>query len=98
LPSRRNVECGGSLVRDGSAVEGGVQQVQVAELLVRDAGDVLGPQLNGPLAGLEPGWAGDKASVAAPLRPVDRKPVPSHADEQAAAANLGGELLLLDSL
>jgi hypothetical protein len=43
--------CAGSCARAAwSVVEGGAHQV--AELVVRDAGGVVGPQLNGPLARL----------------------------------------------
>jgi hypothetical protein len=42
---------------------------QVAELLVGDAGGGVGPQPDGPLAGLELGVAGAEAAVAACSQP-----------------------------
>src|SRR5450759_3875195 len=85
---------GGTKVVDSerSVVEGGARQV--AELVVGDAGGVVGPQLNGPLARLELGVAGGEAVVAAFLPAVDRHSVLPHPDEETAAAELvGGNLV-----
>src|SRR6266478_9766496 len=76
----------------GSDVEGGAHKV--AELVVGDASCDFGPQLDGPLAGLELGVARGEAGVAALLPAVDRHPVLPHADEEAAAADLVGGYLV----
>jgi hypothetical protein len=75
-----------------SAVQGGADQL--AKLLVGDAGGVLRPQPDRPLAGLELGMAGDEAAVVALLEAVDRHPVLPHAKEQAVAADLVGRDLV----
>src|SRR5260221_3340297 len=50
--------------------QGGPDQVE--ELLVADAGRVVGPQLEGALAGHQLGMAGAEAAVAVLLPAIDR--------------------------
>lgn len=77
-----------------SGGEGGAYQI--AELVVRDPGGVVGPQLDGPLARYQLWVAGGEAGVVALPPAVDRYTVLPHTEVQTIATHLVRRYLVRD--
>src|SRR2546423_13506137 len=71
-----------------SGVESGAYQI--TKLVVTNRGRVSGPQLNGPLSGLERGVTSDEPGVTTLIPAVNRNPVLPQTKEEAAAPSLIG--------